>query len=229
MTDRSNGMRPLAVLLLATLLATQGCASRTSPPATGPTPTPPDVLDYPVGWVQEGIASWYGHPFHGQPTASGTIYDMDGWTAAHQELPLGTFILVENQDTGREIRLMVNDRGPFVKGRVLDVSRAAARSLGMIGPGTARVKITILRSADAVTSRGGCVILQVGYFRDPERVAAVVDRVEQAGYDAILSPYDGGHRIETGPFRNIVDADQARTRLGGFYRSCDDSPSFSRP
>lgn len=97
-----------------------------------------------MGWTQTGMASWYGNPFHGRQTASGEVYDMDRMTAAHQTLPFGTRVRVENLDNGSTVVVRINDRGPFVKGRILDVSRRAARELGMIGPGTARVRITVL-------------------------------------------------------------------------------------
>ncbi len=90
------------------------------------------------------MASWYGNPYHGRTTASGETYDMEAMTAAHPSLPFGSRIRVENLDTGRSVTVTINDRGPFVKDRILDVSRKAARELGMLGPGTARVRITLL-------------------------------------------------------------------------------------
>ena len=92
----------------------------------------PSTDSYPIGWTQTGVASWYGDPFHGRLTASGEVYDMDLMTAAHQALPFGTRIRVDNRDNNRSIELVVNDRGPFVKNRILDVSRAGARALCMI-------------------------------------------------------------------------------------------------
>jgi rare lipoprotein A len=100
----------------------------------------------PEGWSETGVASWYGNPFHGRTTASGERYDMEELTCAHKTLPFGTRIRVENLDNGRAIILRVNDRGPFVKGRIVDVSRKAARELGMLGPGTARIRITVVGS-----------------------------------------------------------------------------------
>jgi rare lipoprotein A len=90
------------------------------------------------------MASWYGHPYHGRATASGEVYDMEAPTGAHPTLPFGTRLRVENLDNGRSTTLTVNDRGPFAKERILDVSRRVAEELGMLGPGTARVRITIL-------------------------------------------------------------------------------------
>lgn len=90
------------------------------------------------------MASWYGNPYHGRATASGEIYDMEAMTAAHPTLPFGTRLRVENLDNNRSVTVTINDRGPFVKNRILDVSRKAARELRMLGPGTARVRITVL-------------------------------------------------------------------------------------
>lgn len=94
--------------------------------------------------VQVGVASYYGREFHGQKTASGERFDMYDLTAAHRTLPFGTRLRVTNLTNGRQVIVRVNDRGPFVKGRIIDLSYAAARELGMIGTGTAWVKIKVL-------------------------------------------------------------------------------------
>ena len=90
------------------------------------------------------MASWYGEPFHGRTTASGETFDMEAMTAAHPTLPFGTRLRVENLDNERSVVVTINDRGPFVKDRILDVSRRAAEELGMLGPGTARVRISVM-------------------------------------------------------------------------------------
>ena len=92
-----------------------------------------------------GVASWYGHPYHGRKTANGETYHMDKMTAAHQTLPFGTKVSVTNLETGKKVKLRINDRGPFVKKRILDVSRKAAHKLGLYEPGTATVGIRILK------------------------------------------------------------------------------------
>lgn len=96
------------------------------------------------GFIQRGIASWYGEDFHGKLTSSKEIYDMDGITAAHKILPLHTWVRVTNLENGKTLTLRVNDRGPFVPGRIIDLSRGAARELGVYGPGTAEVEIVAL-------------------------------------------------------------------------------------
>jgi rare lipoprotein A len=99
------------------------------------------VLASANGFREKGLASWYGEPFHGRKTASGEIYDMDKITAAHKTLPLHTWVEVRNLDNKQVITLRINDRGPFVSGRIIDLSRAAARELGVYGPGVAKVYI----------------------------------------------------------------------------------------
>jgi rare lipoprotein A len=98
-----------------------------------------------VGAEERGLASWYGEPHHGRRTASGEVYDMRAMTAAHPTLPFGTWLHVENTRTGQVVRVRVNDRGPFVDGRILDVSYAAAVALGAIGPGTIPVRLRVIR------------------------------------------------------------------------------------
>ncbi len=91
-----------------------------------------------------GKASWYGGKFHGRTTASGEIYNSNAMTAAHRSLPFGTKVKVTNLDNGSSVVLRINDRGPFIKGRIIDVSAGAARSLGMIQSGIANVRVEVL-------------------------------------------------------------------------------------
>ena len=105
------------------------------------------------GAVQTGTASWYGPGFHGKRTSNGEIYDQNDMTAAHQTLPLGTRVAVTNLQNGRQVEVRINDRGPFVKDRAIDLSYAAARTLDMIGPGTAPVRIEVLGDQRAATRR----------------------------------------------------------------------------
>src|SRR3974390_1945449 len=93
----------------------------------------------------EGIASWYGEDFNGRLTASGEVYDMYQMTAAHKTLPLGTVVRVHNQDNGKTVEVRINDRGPYVKGRIIDLSKTAGRAIGMRETGTASVKLEIVR------------------------------------------------------------------------------------
>ncbi len=106
------------------------------------------VLDSSEGFVQRGIASWYGTKFHGRPTSSGEVYNMHAMTAAHKTLPIPVYVHVKNLDNGRSTVVRVNDRGPFVDGRIIDLSYAAAKKLGVDGPGTANVEISVLRTGE---------------------------------------------------------------------------------
>jgi rare lipoprotein A len=92
------------------------------------------------------MASWYGEPYHGRKTASGERYDMYQMTAAHPTLPFGTFVRVTNRENGKTVELRITDRGPFKKGRIIDVSYAAAKKLGMIGPGVVKVKVVVIKT-----------------------------------------------------------------------------------
>ncbi len=100
---------------------------------------------------QYGNASWYGNQFHGKRTASGESYDMHEFTGAHRDLPFGTVIKVKNLRNGREVVVRVNDRGPFIKSRIVDLSRAAASMLGIVSRGTARVSIEVISFPDGST------------------------------------------------------------------------------
>jgi rare lipoprotein A len=98
------------------------------------------------GFSQEGTASWYGPGFHGKKTASGEVYDMHRLSAAHNVLPLKTMVKVQNLSNGKEVIVRINDRGPFVNDRCIDLSLSAARGLGMVKPGTAPVRLTVIGS-----------------------------------------------------------------------------------
>lgn len=130
------------------LLLLVGCASDVQYKNTVKSYTVSGSTYYPIkkadGFSETGIASWYGKKFHGRKTASGERYDQNKMTAAHKTLPFGTRVRVKNKDNGKNAVVTINDRGPFVKGRIIDVSRAAAKKLGMINSGTAKVRIEAL-------------------------------------------------------------------------------------
>lgn len=141
--------RRLLVLVLCVQALLGGCAKGVPPPkpAPLPQPRPPEVPPVPpkeAVRIQEGVASWYGPGFHGNLTSSGVIYDMYQMTAAHPTLPLGTKVQVTNLQNHRTVEVTINDRGPFVKDRVIDLSYSAAQVLGMVGPGTAKVRVEIV-------------------------------------------------------------------------------------
>jgi rare lipoprotein A len=149
-------------LCLAALLAflAGGCGRKRPRISAAAAPLP--VL----GATEEGNASWYGYPYHGRPTTSGEIYDMEKLTAAHRTLPFGTRVLVKNLSNNRRVEVRINDRGPFVEDRIIDLSRAAARAIQMLGSGTARVQLRVVGLPEAPS--GGFFAVQVGAFRSRE-------------------------------------------------------------
>jgi rare lipoprotein A len=151
--------------------------------------------------VQYGVASWYGGEFHGRSTSSGEVYDMYQLTCAHNTLPLGTVVMVTNLENGRSLELKVNDRGPFVKERILDVSYAAAQMLGMWEKGTAPVKVEVLSLAIEPVQR---FTLQVGSFTDEtnaqrlaEQLRKSFENVYVATVETLTQKY---HRVRVGQF-----------------------------
>jgi len=99
-----------------------------------------------------GEASWYGDTFHGKPTANGELYDKTAMTAAHKTLPLNSYVIVTHLETGKSLKIRLNDRGPFIDGRIIDLSEAAARELGIINAGLSRVRVRYAGPADITTS-----------------------------------------------------------------------------
>jgi rare lipoprotein A len=143
------------MLALAGLIVLSGCtaAQVAAPPRVAAIPPPPaGPPPSLVGWQQVGRASWYGDPHHGRKTASGEIYDRHGLTAAHRTLPLGTLARVTNLDNGRSVEVRINDRGPFVDGRIVDLSEGAARRIGPLSAGIMRVRLTVLEAPEDESS-----------------------------------------------------------------------------
>jgi rare lipoprotein A len=131
------------LLAVAVLPVLSGCAS--GPEASAPL-APTLTCTETAAYREEGVASWYGRSHHGKPTASGERFDMGALTAAHRRLPLGTRVKVTNLRNSREATLRINDRGPYARGRILDVSHKGAEQLGFVDSGTARVRIETLSS-----------------------------------------------------------------------------------
>src|SRR6185369_14862338 len=159
--------RWVQLALLAALLYACSTTHRVTPPI--------------VGGHQEGVASWYGPGFHGKRTANGEVYDQYELTAAHQTLPLGTRVMVTSLTNGRAVEVRVNDRGPFVGGRVIDLSYAAASVIGMIGPGVMPVRVEILEQPVQVASRRSTRARRPAPEPTPaEPVAPAPPRIERA-------------------------------------------------
>ena len=128
-----------AALIAASLAVSAGCGRRVT--ARLPAPPPPA----PLGWSETGVASWYGIPYDGRRTASGEIFDMHALTAAHRTLPFNTWIEVTNLDNGKRVEVRINDRGPFVDGRIVDLSMGAADEIGMVRAGLAKVRLKVIK------------------------------------------------------------------------------------
>jgi peptidoglycan lytic transglycosylase len=188
--------------IIAAICLAAACAS--SRPASAPPLAPADDAASATRWTEEGIASWYGgnDGFEGKPTASGEIYDSSLLTAAHRELPLGTVVEVWSAENRQRVRVRINDRGPFIAGRIIDLSRAAAGKLGLIEPGTGRVRLTILKLGPAapLISASGLWSVQIGSFADASNAKRHADRARSTGRTVSLEPYRGLTRVKVGAY-----------------------------
>jgi len=136
---------------------------------------------------ETGIASWYGPDFHGKPTSSGEIYDKEKLSCAHRTLPFGSYVLVRNLDNGSSVVVRVNDRGPFAKNRIVDLSEAAARIVGMIPTGTARVSLEVIPEEEALAWKGGSLAGQGAAPGARDSAAVPADaraRIQVASYSS---------------------------------------------
>jgi rare lipoprotein A len=169
----------------------------------------------------QGIASWYGPTFHGKLTANGETYNQYGLTAAHPVLPIGTRVLVENLSNGRKVWLRINDRGPYAKGRVLDLSRLAAERLGVVEHGTAPVKITVLRWPDTMQASLGLrayqqYTVQAAAYPDLDTAEELRERLQARFVDLpffIDHAANGFFAVAAGPFDDEREAKRASARI----------------
>ena len=178
------------------------------PPAKVRVPSPE------IGLSQIGIASWYGPGFHGKTTASGIIYDQNEFTAAHQTLPLGTRVLVTNLENASTTEVTINDRGPFAKERIIDLSHAAAQAIGIIGPGTALVRLDVVENPARIRSIRSSLdyTLQLGSFAQLENARQLRDRLAESFGEVTISPVNGKdntyYRVHLGNFSSRAAAEQ---------------------
>jgi rare lipoprotein A len=194
--------KALAVALAAALCC--GCLLRHHHAhQAGGYPAPASGTNQPAAPIvqgEQGFASWYGHPYHGRPTSSGEIYNMYAMTAAHRTLPFGTRVRVHDLDNGQAVEVRINDRGPFVEGRIIDLSYAAAKSMGMLGAGIAKVQLEILNPA--LLSAPGIFAVQVGAFRERANADRLRDRIARRFQPVIIQSFDRGdglyHRVRVG-------------------------------
>jgi rare lipoprotein A len=234
----------LSILLLATLAAT-GCAGRrpisSAPPVAVPEPAPqPNAAPHPSApsvqpsptrsapfipgiYVEEGTASWYGIPFHGRRAANGEMFDMNTLVAAHRTLPFGSILRVTNLNNGKQIEVRVIDRGPFVGDRILDLARAAAAGIDMIGTGTAPVRIELLSGPSPAL---GEFTVQVGAFADRGNAERLRERLLTRYQPIFIQDYDSptGHfyRVRVGR----VPSPDAAQKLAAQLRSTDGFQTF---
>ncbi|MCY4476883.1 MAG: septal ring lytic transglycosylase RlpA family protein [Gammaproteobacteria bacterium] len=170
------------------------------------------------GFVETGIASWYGEDFHGKPTAMGEPYNMYAMTAAHKTLPLPTRVRVTNLENGRSAELRVNDRGPFVGDRVIDLSYNAARELGVYRSGTARVRVEALEaggSPEPSPAAGAFTYLQTGAFAYRENAAKLYYRIREAGISGVYLRRKGNgvYAVWVGPLDNARHMTRLKRQL----------------
>ena len=183
---------------------------------------------YPIpsayGFTQDGIASWYGKKFHGRPTSNGETYDMYAATAAHKTLPMNTNLLVENLENGKKTFVRINDRGPFVKGRIIDLSYAAAKKIGIDKKGTEKVRITALGEATTSTHGNKTVehflpyqdfskgefYVQIGAFANKDNAGRLKNTmVAQGNKTVIVLHKTGGKNLYRVQVRGGSDLDSA--------------------
>jgi rare lipoprotein A len=163
----------------------------------------------PVGYTEEGNASWYGEPFNGRHASNGEIYDMYKLTAAHRTLPFETMVRVTNLNNGKSTTVRITDRGPFVENRIIDLSLAAAREIDSVGPGVVPVRVEVISPGIDVT--WGFFTVQVGAFRDRGNAERLRDRLNISYSPIYIQQYDAPegtfYRVRVG---KISGEDEAR-------------------
>jgi rare lipoprotein A len=165
----------------------------------------------------EGIASYYAEPYHGRKTANGETFDTyKELTAAHRTLPFNTVVRVKNEDNGREVQVRINDRGPFIDGRVIDLSLRAAREIEMVRAGVVPVKLTILRAGEPRRPSGPIYAVQVGAFENPRAAEDLKQQLEKKYPGVTVQSYAGEkilYRVRVGPERDIGSAEKLAAQL----------------
>lgn len=175
------------------------------------------------GFTEEGNASWYGIPFHGRHASNGEVYDMHKLTAAHRTLPFDTKVRVTNLTNGKSTIVRITDRGPFVEGRIIDLSMAAAMEIDSIGPGVVPVRLEILSAVDPT---GGFFTVQVGAFRDRNNAERLRERLSASYSPIFIQNYDSPdgvfYRVRVGK----VPGEEAARQFGEQLHSCEGFTPF---
>ncbi len=228
-----------------------GCAKKAPPPPREPGIAPPaaaapalrsqrpykinGVWYYPLpsaeGYVEEGLASWYGSDFHGKPTACGEPYDMHAMTAAHKTLPLGTYVKVTHVEDGNAVIVRVNDRGPFVAGRIIDLSQQASQALGIKGKGLAQVRVEAVEVASEKrigsntywkvnpmrSLRYGEFAIQIGSFKEPANAYRLKQNMLAAYPRIQILPFNHQgetfYRVQVGSYQDLLIARREMDKL----------------
>lgn len=182
------------------------------------------VLDTAEGYVERGVASWYGPTFHGEATAMGEPYDMYGMTAAHKTLPLPAYARVTNLRNGKSVVVRINDRGPFAKNRLIDLSYTAAAKLDMLKEGTTLVEVRVVTPKDtgqlarAEQQPPPTLYVQAGAFAEERNATQLLARMKANGIQNafVLNPPDGKSRlfrVRVGPVANTAEFDRVAAQL----------------
>ncbi len=189
-----------ACILMASLLIAGGCSHLR--PREG-------------AWEQTGTASWYGQDFHGKPTATGEPYNMYGLSAAHRTLPLGSRVRVTNLENGRRIVIPINDRGPFVGDRIIDLSYGAADQLGLVKEGLAKVRIEVVQTPRAFTER---YTVQFGAFTERQNAVTLAEKLQRLGHNPSVEGASAHgryfYRVRIGSFGSLEPAQELANIFG---------------
>jgi rare lipoprotein A len=189
-------------------------------------------------YVQHGEASWYGKKFDGRKTADGDHFSQQEMTAAHRTLPLGTKVMVENPETGQQAEVKITDRGPYAqpKRRIIDLSRAAANSIGIVQQGTKQVRVVVTeRPQQPAPAEETFYEVQVGAFEESDQAQQVLEVVRERFPEAYIAPRDGPagkyYRVRVGPFATEGEAKQVAQALKreGHHIFLDELPAHAVP
>lgn len=206
----------LSLCLVSVLFVSSGCGGRRKP-ARPPAPVPPSQVpgEWPARQELEGLASFYGDPHHGRPTANGEIFDKHAMTAAHRTLPFNTRVRVHNLESGQSVVVRINDRGPFIAGRIIDLSEEAGRRLGIFNAGIARVRLEILSMP---TERAGVGYgVQVGAFAERQNAENLRKKLSQRYGHVTVVRFDSGttlfYRVRVGAEPSLARANELANQL----------------
>lgn len=214
----------LGLILIVFILQACGIARVGTDRSTGRTSDSGRIL-------QSGVASWYGPNFHGKATANGETFNMNDLTAAHRTLPFNTIVQVQNMDNGRSVTVRVNDRGPYVDDRIIDLSRRAARKIDMENSGTANIQIILLEEGDRPVSSGRITnqetfTIQLASYNSEQEARAFAGRTNGTRVEQVQVSGRTVYRVYYGTYKTAIDArnDQqrlSRQGLDGFVKQAE--------